>query len=66
MPGFTEVTSLLRKLEEELGGSLSAFEGDVAASSTSWSPARRRGPRPPIPHGDPYYVLVEAFGARQE
>lgn len=65
VPGFTEVTSLLRKLEEELGGSMSAFE-------VMWREFYElvTGPQartaPPIPHGDPYYVLVEAFGARQE
>lgn len=65
VPGFTEVTSLLRKLEEELGGSMSAFE-------VMWREFYElvTGPRartaPPIPHGDSYYVLVESLGARPE
>ncbi len=65
VPGFAEVTSLLRKLEEELGGSMSAFE-------VMWREFYElvTGPQartaPPLPHGEPFYVLVESFGARPE
>lgn len=64
-PGFSEVTGLLRKLEEGLSGSMSAFE-------VMWREFYElvTGPQartsPPIPHGDPYYVLVESLGARPE
>ncbi len=62
---FGDVTALLRRLEEELGGSLSAFE-------VMWREFYElvTGPKartaPPVPHGEPFYVLVEAFGARPE
>ena len=65
VPGFTEVTGLLRKLEEDVGGSLSAFE-------VMWREFYElvTGPQaktaPPIPHGDPFYVLVESLGTRPE
>ena len=65
VPGFGEVTSLLRKLEEDIGGSMSAFEvmWREFYELTTGPEARTA---PPIPHGDPYYVLVEALGARPE
>ncbi len=62
-PGFAEVVELLRRLEEEIGASMSAFE-------VMWREFYElaTGPRartaPPIPHGAPYYVLVESLGAR--
>ena len=65
VPGFTEVTGLLRKLEEDVGGSMSAFE-------VMWREFYElvTGPQaktaPPIPHGDPFYVLVESLGTRPE
>lgn len=65
VPDFARVVALLRRLEEELGGSLSAFE-------VMWREFYElvTGPRartaPPIPHGDPFYVLVESLGARPE
>lgn len=65
VPGFTEVVELLRRLEEEIGGSMSAFE-------VMWREFYElvTGPQartaPPIPHGDPYYVLVESLGSRPE
>ncbi len=65
VPGFTEVVELLRRLEEEIGGSMSAFE-------VMWREFYElvTGPQartaPPIPHGDPYYVLVESLGTRPE
>ena len=65
LPGFSEVIALLGRLEEDVGGSMSAFE-------VMWrefyelvtGPEARTAP--PIPHGDPYYVLVESLGARPE
>ena len=65
VPGFAEVVELLRRLEEEIGGSMSAFE-------VMWREFYElvTGPRartaPPIPHGAPFYVLVESLGARPE
>jgi FAD/FMN-containing dehydrogenase len=63
--GFDQLPRLLRRLERDLGGSLSAFEvmwSDFYALVTS-APAVGR---PVLPHGHPFYVLVEAMGADAE
>ena len=65
VPGFTEVTGLLRKLEEELGGSMSAFEV-MWREFYELVTSPRAKTAPPIPHGDPFYVLVESLGTRPE
>lgn len=65
LKGFDAVVSFLKHMDRTLGGTLSAFE-------VMWSefyelvttpPA---APKPPLPHGYPYYVLVESLGADQE
>ena len=58
---FTEVTRVLNLLDGSLGGSLSAFEvlwKDYYQLVTS-APAEGK---PPLAHGYPYYILVEALG----
>lgn len=62
---FEQLPRLLRHMERALGGALSAFEvmwADFYALVTT-PPARGR---PPLPHGHPYYVLVEAMGGDPE
>ncbi len=65
VPGFTEVTGLLRKLEEELGSSMSAFEV-MWREFYELVTGLKAKTAPPIPHGDPFYVLVESLGTRPE
>lgn len=62
--GFDCLARLLRKLESSLGGSLSAFEvmWDDFYRLVTTAPAKGS---PPLAHGHPYYVLVEALGADQ-
>ena len=62
---FEDLPRLLRRLDRGLGGALSAFEvmwPDFYALVTT-EPARGR---PVLPHGHPYYVLVEAMGGDPE
>lgn len=59
---FDNLPRLLRRLERDLGGTLSAFEvmwADFYQLVTT-EPARGR---PPLAYGQPYYVLVESLGA---
>jgi FAD/FMN-containing dehydrogenase len=59
---FENLPKLLRRLERDLGGTLSAFEvmwADFYQLVTT-EPARGR---PPLAYGQPYYVLVESLGA---
>lgn len=59
---FDNLPKLLRRLERDLGGTLSAFEvmwADFYQLVTT-EPARGR---PPLAYGQPYYVLVESLGA---
>ncbi len=59
---FECVARLLGGLNEQLGGSVSAFEvlwSDYYVLVTT-PPAKSR---PPLPHGRPFYVLVESHGA---
>jgi FAD/FMN-containing dehydrogenase len=63
--GFQHLPRLLRRLEQSLGGSLSAFEvmwPDFYVLVTT-SPATGR---PVLPYGHAFYVLVEAMGANAE
>lgn len=58
---FDRLPLLLRRMEKNLGGTLSAFEvmwDDFYALVTT-PPAQGK---PPIPAGHPYYVLIEAMG----
>lgn len=61
---FDRLPQFLRHVERTLGGTLSAFEvmwQDFYKLVTT-PPAKGR---PPIAHGHPYYVLVEALGGDQ-
>lgn len=63
--GFDAVTAFLKHMDSSLGGTLSAFEVmwrefyELVTSAPASSV-------PPLPHGHPYYVLVESLGAEQE
>ncbi len=62
---FDKVTGFLRAAQDRLGADLSAFE--VMWDDFYWlvtSPPAKS--LPPLPHGSPFYVLVEALGAHQE
>ncbi|MGO8916433.1 MAG: FAD-binding oxidoreductase [Stellaceae bacterium] len=61
---FDRLPGFLRHMERTLGGTLSAFEvmWEDFYKLVTTPPARGR---PPLPHGQPYYVLVEALGADQ-
>jgi FAD/FMN-containing dehydrogenase len=61
---FDHLPALLRRLERTLGGTLSAFEvmWEDFYKLVTTEPATGR---PPVPHGHPYYVLVEAMGGDQ-
>ena len=61
---FDKLPRLLRNAEKGLGGTLSAFEvmWDDFYRLVTTSPAQGL---PPIPHGYPYYVLIEALGGDQ-
>jgi FAD/FMN-containing dehydrogenase len=61
---FDRLPQLLRHIERLLGGTLSAFEvmWEDFYKLVTTCPAKGR---PPIPHGHPYYVLVEALGGDQ-
>jgi FAD/FMN-containing dehydrogenase len=60
--GFQALPRLLRRLEGELGGSLSAFEvmWPEFYELVTTEPAKGR---PILPPGSPFYVLVETMGA---
>jgi FAD/FMN-containing dehydrogenase len=61
---FDQLPRFLRHTERTLGGTLSAFEvmWEDFYKLVTTPPASGR---PPIPHGHPYYVLVEALGGDQ-
>jgi FAD/FMN-containing dehydrogenase len=59
--GFERLAPLLRRLERGLGGSLSAFEVMWPEFYELVTTAPAKG-RPVLPHGHPFYVLVEAMG----
>ena len=63
--GFADLPRLLRKLERDLSGTLSAFEvmWPEFYSLVTTPPAKGR---PPLPHGSSFYVLVESLGGDQE
>lgn len=62
---FAGLPALLRHMERRLGGTLSAFEVMWADFYHLVTAPPAKG-RPPVPHGQPYYVLVEALGGDQE
>jgi FAD/FMN-containing dehydrogenase len=59
---FDSLPRVLRRLERALGGALSAFEVMWADFYELVTTAPAAG-RPVLPHGHPFYVLVEAMGA---
>jgi FAD/FMN-containing dehydrogenase len=62
---FDKLPALLRALEAGLGGGLSAFEVLWPEFYALVTTAPALG-QPPLPHGSPYYVLIEAMGGDQE
>jgi FAD/FMN-containing dehydrogenase len=62
---FEGVTRLLGASEEHLGGDLTAFEvmWENFYRTVTTEPASNR---PPLPHGHPYYVIVEMLGSHPE
>lgn len=62
---FKNLPKLLRHMEAALGGTLSAFEvmWEDFYKLVTTEPAAGR---PVLPHGTPYYVLVESLGGNQE
>jgi FAD/FMN-containing dehydrogenase len=63
--GFDALPKLLRYLEGELSGALSAFEvmWPEFYELITTEPARGK---PILPHGSPYYVLAETLGSHPE
>ena len=61
---FEQVVTLLGKADEGLGGTLSAFEvmWENFYTLITTAPAKSQ---PPLEHGSPYYILVEALGSDQ-
>lgn len=62
---FSALPELLRLAHAQLGGALCAFEvmwGDTYALATT-PPAPGR---PPLPHGAPFYALIESMGSDLE
>ncbi len=61
---FAQLPRILRNVEKGLGGTLSAFEvmWEGFYQLVTTPPAQGL---PPIPHGHPYYVLIEALGGDQ-
>jgi FAD/FMN-containing dehydrogenase len=62
---FDQLPKLLRHLEAELSGTLSAFEVMWPEFYTFVTTEPAKG-KPPLPHGSPYYVLAETLGAHPE
>jgi FAD/FMN-containing dehydrogenase len=63
--GFEQAAQLLRTLEARLGGQLSAFEAMWSDYYVLVTTAPAHG-RPILPHGFPFYILVEAMGGDLE
>jgi FAD/FMN-containing dehydrogenase len=61
---FDRLPRFLRHMERALGGALSAFEVMLEDFYRLVTTPPAQG-RPPISHGHPYYVLVEALGGDQ-
>lgn len=62
---FAKLPKLLRHMEAAMGGTLSAFEvmWEDFYKLVSTEPAQGK---PILPHGSPYYVLVEGLGGNQD
>jgi len=63
-PSFAAVTRMLRVADRALGGQMSAFEvmWREFYEIVTTPPARNA---PPLPHGSPYYVLIESLGGSE-
>jgi FAD/FMN-containing dehydrogenase len=61
VPSFEALTALLKTMDRSLGGSLSAFEVMWPEFYELVTKPPAAG-RPPVPHGSPFYVLVESMG----
>ena len=61
VPGFDALAALLKHMDRALGGGLSAFEvmWPEFYELVTTPPATGRAP---VPHGSPYYVLIESMG----
>ena len=61
VPSFDALASLLKLMDRSMGGALSAFEvmWPEFYELVTTPPAKGR---PPVPHGSPFYVLVESMG----
>jgi FAD/FMN-containing dehydrogenase len=62
VPSFDALVALLKHMDHALGGGLSAFEVMWPEFYALVTTAPAAG-RPPVPHGAPYYVLIESMGA---
>jgi FAD/FMN-containing dehydrogenase len=62
---FEDVTKLLRHVSAGLGGMMSAFEVMWPGFYELVTTAPALG-RPPLPHGHPFYVLIESMGGDPE
>jgi len=62
---FEALPQVLNRLRQAIGAQLSAFEVMWADFYELVTTPPANG-RPPLPHGHPYYVLVEAMGADPE
>ena len=60
VPSFTALTGLLKHMDRALGGGLSAFEVMWPEFYELVTTAPAKG-QPPLPHGSPFYVLIEAL-----
>lgn len=61
VPDFDSLARLLKHMDRSLGGALSAFEAMWPAFYRLVTTPPAKG-RPPVPHGFPYYALIEAMG----
>ncbi len=61
VPGFDALVALLKHMDRALGGGLSAFEvmWPEFYELVTMPPAKGRAP---LPHGAPFYVLIESLG----
>jgi FAD/FMN-containing dehydrogenase len=61
---FEHVAKLLRHVDKMLGGTLSAFELiDGSFYAVNAGPGRHP---PPLPHGKPYYAIIEMLGSNHD
>lgn len=65
VPSFNALTSFLSFMESESAGTLSSFEA-IWQDYYEFITGDLTPHRPPVPHGSPFYVLVENLGVDQE